>query len=154
MDDNKNKFTILMAEDDMDDYQLLKDAMLEAKADVDILLVKDGGELIDYLLHQGNFQKKKDAPRPDLILLDLNMPKIDGREALITIKSLPDLKFIPIIVFTTSRETKDICRCYESGANSYISKPKSFNELLEIVDNLMKYWLHTVTLPDQKACLE
>ena len=143
-----------MAEDDMDDYHLMKDAISEIKADVDIQLVQDGGELIDYLLCQGNFQKKEDVPRPDIILLDLNMPKVDGREALITIKSFPDLKFIPVIVFTTSRETKDICQCYISGANSYISKPKSFNDLLEIVNNLIKYWLHTVTLPNQEACLK
>jgi len=152
--DVKKKFTILMAEDDMDDYHLLEDAINEIEADVDIRRVKDGGELIDYLLYRGDFEKKENAPRPDIIVLDLNMPKIDGREALVTIKSNPELKFIPIIVFTTSKETDDICRCYESGASSYISKPKSYNELLEIVDNLMKYWQYTVTLPGREACFQ
>lgn len=146
------KFTILIAEDDMDDYYLLKDALLEKNANADVRLVTDGSDLMDYLLYKGKFQKKKDAPRPELILLDLNMPKIDGREALSTIKSIPDLKQIPIVIFTTSKEINDICQCYKFGANSYISKPDSFKDLSQIVDALMTYWMNTVSLPDKMAC--
>jgi len=110
----------------------------------------DGEELMDYLCRRGKFSDPESAPRPGLILLDLNMPKKDGREALKEIKSDPDLKQIPIVVLTTSKADEDIYRSYNLGVNSYITKPVSFEGLVEVMKALSLYWFEIVRLPDNR----
>ncbi len=138
---------ILMAEDDDDDYLLTKDALQEGRILNKLYRVKNGEELMDYLLHQGNYANVGDAPVPSIILLDLNMPRKDGREALREIKSNPLLRRIPIVILTTSKSEEDILQSYELGVNSYIRKPVTYDRLLDIVNKVTEYWLHIVMLP-------
>jgi CheY-like chemotaxis protein len=135
--------TILMAEDDPDDRLLVKDALERAHIPNRLFFVEDGEELMDYLLGG----EKEETPRPDLILLDLNMPRKDGREALREIKRSPDLRQIPIVVLTTSREEEDITHSYEMGAGSYIVKPVGFESLVRVVHVLGQYWFNVTELP-------
>jgi CheY-like chemotaxis protein len=138
---------ILMAEDDADDRLLVRDAFNECGANGKVLFVADGEELVDYLLHRGKYSRLSESPRPDLILLDLNMPRKDGREALKEIRGHKDLRQVPVVVFTTSRADTDIARVYELGANSFITKPAGFDELVATVTQLTGYWFRTVELP-------
>ena len=137
---------ILMADDDDDDRLLARDALLECKSEGSLQFVQNGEELMDYLRRRGKFQQT-DSPRPGLILLDLNMPLKDGREALREIKSDPELKKIPVVVLTTSKADTDIGAIYELGANSFISKPFQFEALVNVMKNISQYWLNTVELP-------
>jgi len=126
---------------------LTKDAFEECKLANDLRFVNDGEELMDYLCRKGDFKNPEDSPRPGLILLDLNMPRKDGREALGEIKSDPDLRRIPVVVLTTSKAEEDILKSYDLGVNSFIVKPVSFEGLLEVVKALGKYWIQIVELP-------
>ncbi|HSI87915.1 MAG TPA: response regulator [Pyrinomonadaceae bacterium] len=139
---------ILMADDDADDRMLTKDALAESRVLNELKFVEDGEELMDYLKRRGRFTDEADAPRPGLILLDLNMPKKDGREALKEIKSDPDLRRIPIVVMTTSKAEEDIFRSYDFGASSFITKPVTFDRLVELMRALGDYWVEFVELPD------
>lgn len=139
--------TLLMAEDDPDDRVMVEEAWQESLLSDDLHFVEDGEELMHYLKHQGKYAYGVDAPRPSLILMDLNMPKKDGREALKEIKSDPDLRHIPVVVLTTSRAEEDIVRSYEMGANSFITKPVTFDALVDVLKTLRKYWLEIVALP-------
>lgn len=139
--------TILMADDDPDDQMLTKDAFEECRLSNDLRFVNDGEKLMDYLCRRGDFENPEESPRPGLILLDLNMPRKDGREALGEIKSDPDLRRIPIVVLTTSKAEEDILKSYDLGVNSFIVKPVSFEGLLEVVKALGKYWIQIVELP-------
>lgn len=141
---------ILMADDDADDRLLAKDALSECRLANDLHFVENGEELLDYLKGRGRFAKLADAPRPGLILLDLNMPKKDGREALREIKADPELRKIPVVVLTTSKADTDIGCIYELGANSFISKPVSFESLVEVMKILGRYWFEIVELPVKK----
>jgi CheY-like chemotaxis protein len=145
-----NSIIILMADDDEDDRFMAQEALLEARLTNDLHFVVDGEELMDYLCHRGKFSDPESAPRPGLILLDLNMPKKDGREALKEIKSDPDLKQIPIVVLTTSKADEDIYRSYNLGVNSYITKPVSFEGLVDVMKALSLYWFEIVRLPDSR----
>jgi len=138
---------ILMADDDEDDRLLTRDALRESHLTNELRFVEDGEELVDYLKHQGKYQNEEDAPRPGIILLDLNMPKKDGREALKEIKTDPDLRDIPIVVFTTSQAEEDIYRTYKLGVNSFITKPVTFENLIKVMKALGKYWFEVVELP-------
>ena len=137
---------ILMAEDDSDDQLLVRDALMEAGFGIDLRFVGNGVELMDYLRQKNQFAGSK-APRPGLIILDLNMPKKDGREALREIKADAELKSIPVLVLTTSTADPDIARAYELGANSFISKPAAFNLLVNIMKSIGQYWFNVVVLP-------
>ena len=139
--------TILMADDDPDDQMLTKDAFEECRLSNDLRFVNDGEKLMDYLCRRGDFENPEESPRPGLILLDLNMPRKDGREALEEIKSDPDLRRIPIVVLTTSKAEEDILKSYDLGVNSFIVKPVSFEKLVEVVKALGKYWIQIVELP-------
>jgi CheY-like chemotaxis protein len=139
--------TILMAEDDPDDRMLTQDAFDEARLSNDLRFVEDGEQLMNYLQRQGLYTDPNNAPRPGLILLDLNMPKKDGREALQEIKSDPELRQIPIVVLTTSKAEQDILRTYNLGGNSFITKPVTFEALVEVVKTLARYWFAIVELP-------
>ncbi len=149
MDKKTNRVLVLLADDDEDDLILIKEAFDEADFPVDLRSVKDGEELVDYLRHCGESVDSHLERRPDLILLDLNMPRKDGREALQEIKADPRLKCIPVIVLTTSHEQKDIARCYAFGASSFITKPVSFKGLVEAMEALGKYWFETASLPQR-----
>jgi len=150
MDMNTQSITILMADDDEDDRLMTKEAFEEARLANDLRFVEDGEELMDYLHRRGKYANPEDAPRPGLILLDLNMPKKDGREALKEIKSDADLKRIPIVVLTTSKADEDIYRSYDLGVNSFITKPVSFDGMVYIITSLAQYWFQIVRLPEDK----
>ncbi|CAH0996048.1 Response regulator rcp1 [Emticicia aquatica] len=138
-----NKMLILVADDDEDDQLFTKEAFYESKLHVEIHFVNNGLELLDYL-KKGNDEKR---PMPALILLDLNMPKMDGREALKEIKSNHALKMIPVVALTTSKAEQDILKTYELGINSFITKPVSIADFIEIAQTLGHYWLEIVQLP-------
>ncbi len=149
MNTSRRAITILMADDDADDRMFAKDALEEARLANDIHFVEDGEELMDYLNHRGKFAELNGSPKPGLILLDLNMPRKDGREALKEIKEDDDLKRIPVVVLTTSKAQEDIYRTYDLGVSSYITKPVSFEGLVDIMKTLGKYWFEIVTLPSE-----
>lgn len=140
---------ILMADDDDDDFLLTKKALKQSKLLNQLVRVKDGEELIDYLRGEGDYKNATDCPRPGVILLDLNMPRKDGREALKEIKSDPELSSIPVIVFTTSKAEEDIYRSYQLGVNSFITKPVTFDNLTEVMRTLGTYWFEIVELPKE-----
>jgi CheY-like chemotaxis protein len=136
--------TILMADDDPDDRLLTKDALEESHLRNTFETVEDGEELMEYLHQRGKYSNK---PRPGLILLDLNMPRKDGREALREIKSDPDLRRIPVVVMTTSKAEEDIVRSYDLGVNSFVVKPITFDGLVDTLQTIGKYWFEIVELP-------
>lgn len=139
-----------MAEDDPDDRLLTEEALLESRLVTNIRFVENGEELLDYLNHRGKYHNSSRFPRPGVILLDLNMPKKDGREALQEIKTNPALRQIPVVVLTTSRAEEDIFRTYDLGANSYITKPVTFEALVEVIKSLGYYWFEIVELPPER----
>jgi two-component system response regulator len=141
---------ILMADDDADDRLLAKDAMNEAQVGGELRFVENGEELLDYLRRRGPYANGASVPRPSLILLDLNMPKMDGREALRVIKADPDLRRIPVVMLTTSKADTDINSLYELGVNSFITKPFQFDVLVKVMRMVGDYWLKTVELPGPK----
>lgn len=143
--------TILVADDDPDDRMLIEDAFLESKLSNDLHFVKDGIELMEYLRREGPYQDADKAPRPGIVLLDLNMPRMDGREALAEIKADPNLKQIPIVVLTTSKAEEDILRTYDMGVNSFVTKPVTFEGLVDMVRVLTSYWIQIVELPPADA---
>jgi CheY-like chemotaxis protein len=139
--------TILLADDDPDDRLLTRQALEENRLANDLRFVVDGEELTDYLWRRGKFSDPTNSPSPGIILLDLNMPRKDGREALKEIKNDPVLKRIPVVVLTTSKAEEDIYRTYNLGVNSYITKPVSFDSLVEVMKTLGEYWFEIVELP-------
>ena len=144
--------TILMADDDADDRRLTRDALEDSRLANDLHFVENGEELLAYLRHEGKYADAEKAPRPGLILLDLNMPRKDGREALKEIKADPTLRRIPVVVLTTSKAEEDILRSYDLGVNSYVTKPVTFKSLVELVKELGRYWFEVVELPpDEKG---
>jgi CheY-like chemotaxis protein len=138
---------VLMADDDPDDRFLTKEAFAELQLDNELRFVHDGEQLIDYLYRRGLYSDPDKFPLPGLILLDLNMPKKGGLEALKEIKAGPNLCDIPIVILTTSKSEDDILRAYEAGANSFLIKPVSFEALLRLVKILTTYWFEIVELP-------
>ena len=145
--ESRQAITILLADDDLDDCLLIKDALVEARLANDLHFVHDGEELLDYLCRRGQYTEPINSPRPGLILLDLNMPKKDGREALQEIKAVPQLRQIPIVVLTTSKAEEEIYRSYDLGANSFISKPVTFATMVDAMKTLGRYWFEIVELP-------
>ncbi len=140
------QISILMADDDEDDRDLTRDALEDARFVEQMEFVVDGQDLIDYLRHDGQYTAGR--PRPSLILLDLNMPRKDGREVLAEIKSDKDLRRIPVVVLTTSSDEEDVRHAYDLGANSYITKPVTSAKLHDVLSCLAEYWSEIVVLPD------
>lgn len=140
-------FRILMADDDPDDCMMTKEALEEAGLHVDFSTVHDGETLLDYLHQRGAFEGLQGQALPELILLDLNMPKLDGREALRAIRAEPTLKHIPVVAFTTSSEAVEVRRMYALGANSFLVKPVAFDTLVGLMKTLYHYWFQTAHLP-------
>lgn len=145
--DSRKRTVVIIAEDDPDDRLLIKDALKQACNTVDVHFVQDGAEMLDYLHHRGKYKEFSDAPQPELVLLDLNMPKKGGLEVLQEIKGDAALRTIPVVVLTTSRSPEHVSRSYELGGNGFITKPESYTELVEIMKTLDQYWFHTVKLP-------
>lgn len=142
--------TILMADDDEDDRLLTRDALTESRVVNDFHCVADGIELMKYLRREGLYKDDELYPIPSLILLDLNMPRLDGREALEQIKRDPALRSIPVIILTTSKAEEDMMHAYELGAASYITKPVTFDKLVELMKSLGRYWVEFVELPNRR----
>jgi CheY-like chemotaxis protein len=138
--------TILIADDDADDRMFLEQAMRQNGYDQDIRFVEDGEELMEYLKRQGRYDEQN-APWPNMLILDLNMPRKNGFQALSEIKDDPKLRRLPVIVMTTSSADEDVVKTYNLGVNSFVTKPFNFNRLVEMVGTLKAYWMDTVKLP-------
>ena len=142
---NKNKpITILMAEDNATDVMITKEALVHAKLLNTLHVVSDGIEAMDFLHRRGKYAK---APRPDLILLDLNMPRKNGQEVLAEIKADDKLKFIPVVILTTSKAEEDVIKAYGLHANCYVVKPVDFEVFAEVVRSIEQFWFSVVRLP-------
>jgi CheY-like chemotaxis protein len=135
-----------MADDDEDDRQMTREALAEASVVNPVHFVGDGDELLDYLRRRGSYERA-DAPLPGVILLDLTMPRRGGREVLADLKADPQLRRIPVVVLTTSKAQEDVVSSYELGANSFITKPVTFQGLVDVVRGFARYWLDIVELP-------
>lgn len=142
-----NPGVILLADDDPADQKLITKALQKGSRKYRIEVVEDGQQLIDYLRQAGDYTEAADAPRPSLVLLDLNMPNMDGRAALQEMKSNHDLRRIPVVVLSTSDQISDILQCYDLGANSYVTKPSSYPELTAMAEQLERYWFDLVKTP-------
>jgi CheY-like chemotaxis protein len=142
---------ILLADDDPGDQELTRRALEDDVVRVDLRIVSDGEEAMDYLNRRGPYAAADAAPRPDLILLDLNMPKMNGREVLQALKKSPDLCRIPVVVLTTSQQEADIISTYNLGCNSYVQKPVDIERFMKVVRDLGNYWFEVVTLPSGSA---
>ncbi|MGW8368593.1 MAG: response regulator [Gammaproteobacteria bacterium] len=140
-----NPIVLLMADDDPDDRELAKEALIESRVTNELRFVEDGEQLMDFLHRRNGYEN---APKPGLILLDLNMPRKDGREALKEIKSSEDLRRIPVVILTTSRAEEDMLSGYDLGATSYISKPVTFESLVALMKAIGHYWIEFVELPN------
>lgn len=147
MNNNRKILVILMADDDEDDRLLAEEAMVESRVLNELHFVENGLELVRYLHGEGKYSNRELYPLPGLILLDLNMPKMDGREALEHIKADAELKRIPVVILTTSKAEEDMLRGYDLGAASYIAKPVTFEALVDLMSTLGKYWVEIVELP-------
>ena len=144
---NKKTIVILIADDDPEDRMLVKEALEESELTNKMEFVENGQELVDYLKSHGKYADKEKYPTPGLILLDLNMPKKDGREALKEIKADAHLRAIPVVVLTTSKAEEDILKTYDLGVSSFITKPVTFSALVDVMKTVTKYWFEIVELP-------
>lgn len=140
----------LYAEDDSEDTMLMNEAMEEGEMEDKLKIVDDGEALMNYLQNKEEYQNPDQAPKPDVILLDLNLPKKDGREALKQIKKDPHLKHIPVIAITTSKSEEDIKKAYQLGANAFVTKPVSFQSLVETMKSMKRFWGEVSELPSTK----
>lgn len=146
---NKETIIILVADDDEEDRMLAEEALEESQLSSQLYFVEDGEEAMDFLLHRGKYTDTKKYPLPGLILLDLNMPKKDGREVLIEIKEHPKLRTIPVVALTTSDAPEDISGMYSLGVNSFITKPVSYDGMVKAMSSLKQYWFEIVSLPNR-----
>lgn len=146
-----DRMLIVMADDDEDDRVLAGEAIKDAQMRARLSTVNDGAELLDYLKGRGAHAGGDGAPRPALVLLDLNMPRMNGHEALAAIKQDPELRAIPVVVFTTSTSHDDIARAYDEGVNTYITKPRDYPELVDTMRSFSRYWQDTASLPSAAA---
>lgn len=151
MNTTNTQVPILIADDDHEDREMIIDALKESRLLNKVHCVADGEELMDYLHRKGKYQSAENYPLPGLILLDLNMPRKDGREALKEIKNDPKLRKIPVVVLTTSQAEEDIYKTYDLGVNSFVTKPVSFNSLVEVMKKVGQYWFQIVKLPDPEV---
>ncbi|MGO9313299.1 MAG: response regulator [Syntrophobacteraceae bacterium] len=142
---------VLMADDDLDDVILVRKALQECNCDVDFRSVEDGEEAIEYLTGEGRYKEPGSAPRPSLILLDVDMPKKDGLQTLQEIRNNPEIRTIPVVVLTTSRDRDLMLRIYKLGGSAFITKPTVYKDIIKALDRLCAYWFQTVSLPDKMA---
>jgi len=144
-----NPVVILMADDDLDDIKLVREALRDCGCEVGFRYVEDGAEAIDYLTRRGRYENPDLSPRPSLILLDLNMPKKDGIQTLQEIRNNPEIRTIPVVVLTTSRDRDLMLRIYRLGGSAFITKPSIYKDMIKAMDRLCTFWFQTVSLPDQ-----
>jgi CheY-like chemotaxis protein len=147
----RDRVVLVMADDDEDDCLVVSEALKVACTGCTLCCVRDGAEIMDYLNRIGRYSHPESSPVPDIILLDLNMPKMGGREVLRRLKTDPRFRAIPVIILTTSRELEDVKICYDLGANSYITKHASFDEVVAAMKTLTEYWIEIATLPPRKT---
>lgn len=140
---------ILMADDDADDKMLTKEALQESRVLNELYFVNDGIELLAYLRGEGKYNDRSEYPFPSIVLLDLNMPKMDGREALAEMKQDKLLRSVPVVILTTSKAEEDMVKGYDLGAASYITKPVTFEDLVQLMKTVGKYWVEFVELPQR-----
>jgi CheY-like chemotaxis protein len=151
MSKSAQRRTILMADDDVEDCLLVRDALHEAGRACDLRFVRNGEELFDYLRHEGEYVDHRNSPWPDFILIDLKMPRKDGRETIRDLKSDPSYRRIPVIALTTSSARDDVEFSYNAGVNAYITKPTTFHDLVDILDTLCRHWFDMVELPPKAS---
>lgn len=144
-----SRLTVLLIEDNPRDVRLTQRAFVQTGLPHELRIVRDGDETLAYLQREGVYQDPSSAPRPDVILLDLNLPRMGGHELLRRIKQDPRFKQLPIIVLTTSGRSDDVRQAYEDGANAYLLKPVEFNRFMDVIEQLGKFWLNTVELPPE-----
>ena len=143
----KDSYAILLVEDNPADIQITRRALRDSAVPVELIVVRDGQEGVDYLLRAGSYANKADWRRPDLVLLDLNLPRVNGRELLQKIRKTPGLQTVPVVVLSTSNRLEDVCDSYAMGANTYVEKPQDFNRFVSILQIIQRYWLDTAILP-------
>jgi len=149
--ENGRLIPVLLIEDDLEDIEITRRAFKKGRIANPLYTVRDGEEAMEFLRREGRYQEPQDAPRPGLILLDLNLPRLDGREVLKLIKTDPDLHRIPVVVLTTSAEEADVLGCYDDGANTYVVKPVEFGKFLQAVVTIGEYWLCIAVIPDSPS---
>jgi CheY-like chemotaxis protein len=147
----KQLHTILLVEDNPADIKITQRALRESELSVELVVVRDGQQAVDYLLRQGAYADDESWRVPELILLDLNLPRLTGREVLERVRSTPLLRSVPVVVLTTSRRREDVQEVYAAGANTYIEKPQDFHRFVEVLRTIHRYWLDTALLPPPKA---
>ena len=147
---NARPAVILLVEDDPGDQELTIRALKEGKIRNRLFIVQDGEEAIEYLFRRGRYAAPEASPRPDLILLDLNMPKLDGRQVLFELQNHPDFSRMVVVVLTTSKQEEDILKSYDLGVKSFVTKPLDFESFLDVVRGLKEYWFQVVVLPPRK----
>jgi two-component system response regulator len=143
----KDSHTILLVEDNPADIQITRRALRDSAVPVHLIVVRDGQEAVDYLLRKGAHATSPEWRRPDLILLDLNLPRVTGRELLQRIRSTPGMKIVPVVVLSTSNRLEDVQELYALGANTYVQKPQDFNRFVGVLQIIQRYWLDTALLP-------
>jgi two-component system response regulator len=143
----KTAHAILLVEDNPADVKITQRALKESGLPVELIVVRDGQEAVDYLLRQGAHAAPASWRSPDLILLDLNLPRMTGREVLERVRGTPALRATPVVVLTTSRRQEDVQQMYASGANTYIEKPQDFTRFVQVLQTIHRYWLDTALLP-------
>ncbi len=141
---------ILLVEDDPGDQEITRRSLAKAKLKNDLFIVEDGEQALDYLFRRGAYTDPAVSPRPDLVLLDLNLPKIDGRQVLEEIRKTPELKRLVVVIMTTSQQEADIVRSYELGVNSYVTKPMDFDQFSKVIQDIGHYWFQVVVLPQER----
>jgi chemotaxis family two-component system response regulator Rcp1 len=146
----KNVHSILLVEDNPADVQITQRALRASTFPSQLLIVRDGEEAVDYLLRRGPFADDPAWRRPDLVLLDLNLPRLTGRQVLEHIRSTPALRTVPVVILTTSRRQEDVQEMYAAGANTYIEKPCDFNRFVDVLQTIQRYWLETALLPSSQ----
>jgi len=151
-DRGEHSAVILLVEDDPGDQELTKRALEEGRFRNDLYIVENGREALDYLYREGKYEDPASSPTPDLILLDLNMPVLGGKEVLEKLQHHPDFRQMVVIVLTTSNQETDIVRSYNLGVKSFITKPVDFNQFVQIVREVQKYWFQIVVLPPTQRC--
>jgi CheY-like chemotaxis protein len=147
MTNNVRPITILLVEDNLQDIEITRRALAKGRVGNELMVVRDGEEALDYLHRRGKFQDPNASPRPGMILLDLNLPKVGGLEVLQQIKKDESLKAIPVIVLTVSQREQDIVRSYDLGVNTYIQKPVEFENFMRVINTVHEYWVLVATLP-------
>jgi two-component system response regulator len=143
----KDTHAILLVEDNPADIQITRRALRDSAIPVQLIVVRDGQEAVEYLLRQGTYASNAEWRRPDLILLDLNLPRLTGREVLQRIRTTPALQIVPVVVLSTSNRVEDIHDLYAIGANTYVEKPQDFNRFVAVLQVIQRYWLDTALLP-------